>query len=319
LNSTFGFGATKQYQTVNNDQEMPIEGISGDPISNGFKSAIVPDKYYPTSFSITNAAKAKKMLVYTDSKADICGVTCNNNGAKLVSLSFALGNMGDDQQRLELLDKSIYWLENEVASLKPAITVDKSDLNFDDTEVNSTGAKTIIISNKGNADLNIEGLNFTGADAGAFSYVAMTFPQAVAPNADLVVMVKFAPTAVKDCAAKLNVLSDDTDKPEVSINLTGKGIASSVQTDAGFVCNVSLTPNPVTTSSEITYTTTGVVNAVIRINDAQGKVVAEVYNGLLNNGTYNYTLNTNNLSSGNYFITAQFDGKWETVPFVIVK
>ncbi len=319
LNTTFGFGATKQFKILNNDQEMPIEGISGDPITNGFLSSLTPDKYYPTSFNITNTAKAQKVFVYTDSKADIAGIRCDNNGAKIVALGFAFANMTDDQQRLELLEKSLYWLENEVASLKPAITVDKTALEFGNTEVNSTNAKTVTITNTGKADLNIEGFNFTGADASSFSYVPMTFPQVVKPNDNLVAMVKFVPTTEKACVAKLNILSDDPDKAEVSVDLTGTGTASSVQTDAGFVCNVSLTPNPVTTSSEVSYTTTGTVNALIRIIDAQGKVVAEVYNGLLNSGNYNYTLNTNNLSSGNYFITAEFDGKFETVPFVIVK
>jgi hypothetical protein len=319
LNSTFGFGTTKQFKIVNNDQEMPIEGISGDNLTNGYQASLTIDNSFPTSFTISDAAKATKTLVYSDSKTEIAGVKCDKNGTKLIALGFSFANMLDDQQRLELLEKSIYWLENVVASLKPTITVDKSTIAFGNTEVESTSAKTITITNTGNGDLSVEGLNITGADASAFSFVNMTFPSIIPPNENLVVMAKFTPNTPKEFTAQLNILSNDTDKPELAVELTGTGTSNSVETEAGFICSIAMTPNPVTTSSQVTYTTTGAVNAVIRINDAQGKVVAEVYNGILNSGTYNYILNTNNLSSGNYFMTAQFDGKWETIPFVIVK
>jgi len=319
LNTTFGFGWSKQFKTLNSDQEIPFEGISADNITNGFTSSLTVDKNFPSSFSINDATKAKKMLVYSDKKSEIAGIKCDNNGTKLVALGFAFANMTEDQKKLELLDKSIYWLENEVANLKPTIAVDKTNLNFGNSEVNATSEKALTISNKGNADLTIDAINVSGTDGSAFKFGNITYPKILKPDEDLVLLVKFSPTTEKDYTAILKVLSDDTDTPELSVDLSGTGIPSSVQTESGSVCSISLSPNPVTTYSQISYNVTGSVSATIRINDAQGKIVAEIYNGILNAGTYNYSLNTNNLSSGNYFITAQFDGKWETVPFVVVK
>lgn len=318
LNTTFGFGATKQFKIANNDNEMPIEGIAGDIITNGFSASLIPDKYWPTSFNITDAAKAKKILVYTDNKTDIAGIRCDNNGTKLVALGFAIGNVFDDQQKLELLENSLNWLESATQEL-PAITVDKEAVDFGSTQVELTTEKSITVTNQGTADLIIDGINITGTDASAFTFESITVPKTITPNGTLVINAIFAPTTEKSYSAILNILSNDESKPEVSVNLAGSGIANAVETEAGSICSISLSPNPVTTYSHVTYKVTGSVNATIRINDAQGKVVAEIYNGILNEGTYNYSLNTSNLSSGNYFITAQFDSKWETVPFVIVK
>ncbi|MEI6090450.1 MAG: choice-of-anchor D domain-containing protein [bacterium] len=320
LKGTFGFGWSKAYKTLNNDQEMPIEGVLGEYITTGFTGALTQDIEWPSVFTITDAAKAKKILVYKDTKTNIAGVTSDDNGAKVVALGFAIGNMTDAKEvKLDLLEKSLYWLENEVAALKPSIAVDKTELIFSGTEVNTTAEKTITISNKGTTDLVLEGFNITGTDASAFKFANISFPKTVTIDEDFVTIVKFTPTVEQSYSAVLKIESNDPDQSEFSVDLAGTGIASGVETEAGFICSVSLSPNPVAVSSQLTYTATGTVNAVIRINDAQGKVVAEVYNGLLNAGTYNYTLNTNNLSSGNYFITAQFDGKWETIPFVIVK
>lgn len=319
LNDTYGFSWSKQYKTLNSEQKMPIEGVTGEYISNGFDGSLTKDKQWPSVFTITNEIRAKKILVYKDANTNIAAVACNYKGKKLIALGFAIANIIQNEQKLDLLKKSIYWLENDVTSIKPGIEVDKTEINYGNLEVDVIKDTTLIISNTGTADLKIEEINISGTDAEVFSFDAIEFPKFLQPNENINVTVRFAPTEEKLYTAKLNILSDDLDKPEVSVDLSGNAIANSVVTDAGFVCTISVSPNPVTNNSVITYKATGLVDAVIRISDAQGRVMAEVYNGLLNEGSYNYSLNSRDLSSGNYFITAQFDGKLETLPFVVVK
>jgi hypothetical protein len=211
------------------------------------------------------------------------------------------------------------WNCIEASELKPVIAIDNKDIAFGNTTVDITNEKAIKISNSGAEDLSIEGINISGEDESAFKFDEISFPQVVKPGGSFEVKLRFLPKAVKEYSAPLKILSNDKYKPVISVNLTGTGTSSSVETPSGAICNISISPNPVTNYSQITYTITATVNTIIRINDTQGRVVEEICNGLLNSGTYNYTLNTGNLPSGKYFITAQFDSKWETVPFVVTK
>ncbi|MEI6090469.1 MAG: choice-of-anchor D domain-containing protein [bacterium] len=319
LKNTYGFGWSKQFKTLNTEQVMPIEGITGDAISNGFIGSLKKDKQWPSVFTITDDAKAKKTLVYKDDKTNIAAVASDIEGKKLVALGFSFANMTDDQKKLDLFNKSIYWLEKGISSIDLRLDVDKTEINYGDLTVESAKDTMLTISNAGSDDITLEEINISGTNPEGFSFEVTGIPKVIHPAESFYVTVRFAPTVAKPYAAKLNILSNSVKYPEISVNLLGNGTANSVRTDAGFICSISMSPNPVTSSSEITYIVTGLVNAVIRISDAQGRVVAEIYNGLLNAGSYDYSLNTRDLSSGNYFITSEFDGKSETLPFVVVK
>jgi hypothetical protein len=228
---------------------------------------------------------------------------------------FLVGVVGQSQESF------IYQVLNciEAKETKPTIAIDNKDIAFGNTQVEITNDEALTISNTGAEDLSIDAINISEDDESVFKFDEISFPKLLKPGDNFEVLVKFTPKMVKDYSAVLKILSNDKYKSEVSVNLIGTGTSSSVETPSGAICNISISPNPVTNYSQINYTVTATVNAVIRINDAQGRVVEEIYNGLLNSGTYNYTLNTSNLSSGKYFITAQFDGEWETLPFVIAK
>ena len=55
------------------------------------------------------------------------------------------------------------------------------------------------------------------------------------------------------------------------------------------------------------------------VYDITGKVVAELINGSMNAGTYNYDLNASNFGSGVYFYRLNAEGFTETKKMILVK
>ena len=55
--------------------------------------------------------------------------------------------------------------------------------------------------------------------------------------------------------------------------------------------------------------TDDIKNAKIYVQNVVGKIVKEVYQGEMNNSDYKFVLNTNELSAGIYFVSAELDGK----------
>lgn len=60
-------------------------------------------------------------------------------------------------------------------------------------------------------------------------------------------------------------------------------------------------------------------NVKMNLYDANGNMIQEVYNGNMNKGPQELTINTDNLKSGVYFYSIEFNGKTERKQFTVVK
>ena len=58
-------------------------------------------------------------------------------------------------------------------------------------------------------------------------------------------------------------------------------------------------------------------DAVIKLVDAQGRIVEQVYNGNLQSGQHNFELNSADKTRGTYFVVIELDGKPKALPWVI--
>jgi len=66
-------------------------------------------------------------------------------------------------------------------------------------------------------------------------------------------------------------------------------------------------PNPAKQSTVINYTVPAKSNVNISLYDMQGRVIKSLVNGILEAGSYTYTLNVGNLTNGMYFYKMQTD------------
>ena len=82
--------------------------------------------------------------------------------------------------------------------------------------------------------------------------------------------------------------------------------------------NWSLYPNPSENGvSNLSCSTILSHDAVIKLVDAQGRIVEQVYNGNLQSGQHSFELNPADKPRGTYFVVIELDGKPQALPWVI--
>ena len=104
---------------------------------------------------------------------------------------------------------------------QPNIIVSDKSYNFNDTPITTHSNWNFSISNTGNSDLKINGID---SDNPAFTVTPMAFPQNIAPGKTLDVAVSFTPKDEKSYIGILTIKSNDPDSPNISISLSGNGI-----------------------------------------------------------------------------------------------
>lgn len=100
--------------------------------------------------------------------------------------------------------------------------------------------KTFVVQNTGTGDLIISGMNFTGNNAGDFTFVnPPVYPATIAAGASLTITAKYAPVLVGNSTATLNVYNNDYNEniydfavkataasPEIDVMANGNSIAA---------------------------------------------------------------------------------------------
>ena len=102
----------------------------------------------------------------------------------------------------------------------PSIGVDPTSLDFGTVERNISSNLTLVVTNSGNADLDISSIGFTGTGNGYFSVASPAVPLTVTPGDSAEVVVSFTPTAggtFNNVVMTLNNNSPDHAEQEVPI------------------------------------------------------------------------------------------------------
>ena len=103
---------------------------------------------------------------------------------------------------------------------RPRIAFDISAIDFGPTPVGFMSESSIIITNYGEADLNVSGIV---PDHGDFTIIE-SFPQTLAPWTTSVVTARFSPTATGVVSAYAVISSDDPDAPTIYFPFDGEGV-----------------------------------------------------------------------------------------------
>ena len=109
-----------------------------------------------------------------------------------------------------------------VAAPAPTLTLSSSSVFFPAQPVGSTSAPiNVVLTNTGNATLNILGLS----SSGDFGYAGCGFPRALAPGASCNFAITFSPQVVGTQIGAIQIQSDAAGSPH-SISLTGSGLST---------------------------------------------------------------------------------------------
>jgi len=126
---------------------------------------------------------------------------------------------------------------NWIASLRPRPTVSVSPLSWDFGAVN-VGTEslplTVTVANTGCANLSLGTLYLSGSDAAQFRIQNdQCSNQTIPPGGSRTVEVVFKPTSVGTKTATLVIPSNDPERPQVEVSLTGTGVVPTLSVDAG--------------------------------------------------------------------------------------
>ncbi len=216
----------------------------------------------------------------------------------------------------------------------PGIAIlDSSVLNFGVDSIADPSAQTFFkLMDTSASQVIVKSATFKGTGAGAFSLVSpTTFPFTLAARNNTTFVVKFTPAAEQLYSATLEILYQDSVTSEkdsvLTIAMSGTGIKKkpitggvSASSPASF--DLTIMPNPFTSSTQITVTAREAGSASFEIRDLLGK---EVYSSnklsLGVNEKYNYSLDANalHLVPGTYFVIVRSAGDELTRKVIYVK
>jgi hypothetical protein len=329
-----GVEYSRFFGLVNGNQlsGLPITGVSGDDISSGitfmlneaYSSSYQHYARYATCFSLNGNTNAIPFLEVSNptsqqltTQNNKIGIKLDNAGQRTIFVCIPFDPVNNPNRDL-LFKNMLTWLKGEgTQAMGPKISLNATQVTFSKTEIGKTETKVVSITNDGDEKLTVSEINFKygtyfSADAGAL-------PLNIDAGQTVNLNITFAPTEAISYQDEITLVSNDKTNPSVVISLAGTGdTPSSVPGEISNVFKMTVTPNPVVSSSVVEFTNLkGSTKVNIDLIDATGKVVNSLFNGATTGASVG--LNANELSSGTYFIRANVDGKTTQLPVIITK
>lgn len=311
-----GLGIGLQSTATRNDgtyyTAFNVTGVNNDVIGDGWSGrANQPTSAWPFAMAsqdlITLSTNTCVSWLYADSKpVNISGVRCEQAGSKVVFSTVGPEHINDATARKTMVQKVLDWLLSTDNTPKPEIALSSSTLNFGNVMVGETKKMTFTITNSGDADLVLNSVELSGADAVDFDitegYIS-SGTVTVKPAGTYSVEVSFTPSTVKSTYnGSVTISANAASNP---VALRGGGTVSSVETDVvsetGAISMRLSGQNPVADRSMIVLNASEKVT--VTMIDATGRTVATLFNGIAS-GAETLEINAAALVSGAYTVVA---------------
>lgn len=203
-------------------------------------------------------------------------------------------------------DRNLYHREFKPAAPgKPGITISTDYLNFGEVTYPETGELTLTIESTGSSDLEVKSATLTGS-GDVFSFVDEPgTPAAIlAPGSSFEIDLLFAPEADSTYTCELIIESTDPDNPQITVTLTGHGRISGIDDNDYLRPGMSIYPNPTgkTMCLNIENPSPLPQSSEAIIYDNTGKVVKNLYRGILEPGENAFRFDISGLASGQYIL-----------------
>lgn len=219
----------------------PAPVISVQPDSFDFGDIFV-DSSATASFTITNSGNADlEVSAVTPGGPDageflVSGITfplsIPPNGTSGFDVTFDPTAVGEKNATITVTSNDpannaleISLRARAVPRPAPVISVSPDSFDFSSITIGTRKTQEFTIFNTGDAVLTVQALTILGNNADEFSLRAPEPPLAIQPGDSQAVSVIFAPMITGDKQAALAITSDDPATPEITVNLTGKGVS----------------------------------------------------------------------------------------------
>lgn len=307
-----------------------IQGVSGDPISDGVNvTANQSNQYYNLYTDVLQLAlgtNAVPIFSYDNNAQYIGGVRVQTNDTRIVFTTFGLEAISNTTARNQIAQKIMDWLTATIApepKLELIQTTTENVISFDQVEVGKSKAHTFKIRNSGAADLVVTEIAMDAADVAEFGDVFVITdggqtPITIAPGEEHPVTIEFRPKKVEDVqAAVFHIRSNGGD---VDLTVMGDGVRA-LSIEPSDVSNARLSlrvaPNPVSSEATIMANVNTTAPADLMLLDARGSQVLHVARSL--RGERSISLDASSIPSGVYRLVLRSGTEHVSVPVVVVK
>lgn len=340
LQTEMGISATGTIYNYVQDNQLytfELKGMADTPFS-GLR--LDGNKVYSQSFAVYQqymdamklGANAKAIpLLYNSADATVFPMVGYENeaGGKIVYSAVNFGvigaNSADQTQRNALYNAVVEWFEGGESSGSGILTTSIGDgtIKFDDTYIDEFNYYDLEVTNTGDKELNLTGVQLLNNSSNAFSIASGGGGFTLDPKASKTIKIMFNPKAEGNFTATLRLISDATNN-EVDINIEAAAVINSVKDGVSgneSIFTMQVGPNPIISAGTISYSINGASSRNVKIDlvNSKGLVVAQIVNGTVATGTHTIDLNSNDFSSGNYYLIGTADGYSTQLPVVIIK
>ncbi|MEI6598494.1 MAG: T9SS type A sorting domain-containing protein, partial [bacterium] len=198
-------------------------------------------------------------------------------------------------------------------------------------KVKKATSKTVDLKifNDGDKELTIQQfkMDLTMPDNDRFTFAqGMNYPFFVKVKDSVTVKVKFAATIDEERVynGKIIVECDAKNDPQFSIDLKGEigpfvGVDEPIAvTGENFSMNIS--PNPASDNSELTCNLqNGSAKMNLYLTDLSGAKLMQISQTVMNSVEQKFSISTQALANGKYFVVAEIDGKTFVTNFIVSK
>ncbi|MBI5375978.1 MAG: choice-of-anchor D domain-containing protein [Candidatus Schekmanbacteria bacterium] len=176
-----------------------------------------------SDFKLNSSAPAVSFTVAANNSVEIA-VDYTPSSAAASSATLQIASSDPDEATVSV---NLSGTGSSVA--QPDINVLPAALDFGTEVVGTTKTLTAAISNIGNADLTVTGLSISGSSDFSLNSSTPSVSFTVAANNSVEIAVDFTPSSAAASSATLQIASSDPDEATVSVNLSGTGTDTTIQ------------------------------------------------------------------------------------------
>ncbi len=200
-----------------------------------------------------------------------------------------------------------------------------TEFDFGPVAMGSHSDQSLYITNTGANNLTIFQTKWEGDPENRDQFKFIDNSQKVPtlePNDMHAIKIRFSPLEAKQYGVVLKIVSNDPVNGNASISFQGSGFDPTSVKDGSYgndMLTIKASPNPVAANTKLTYKVSKAGYLDLVVVDAQGKLVAQLFQGFIDEGEFTTYFEGNEVAAGVYYIIGKINGKVTRLPLLILK
>ncbi|MFH1049814.1 MAG: Omp28-related outer membrane protein [bacterium] len=313
-----------------------LSGVGGDPISQDFgvKTEGNLIQYLVNLLKITDVENVRPILHFTNDgkkvqtinsvrdtsdikgKDAIFAVRVRHENTRSVLMGLNPYVIVNAASRQNLITNIMKWLDNT----GPELDLNQGTLDYEYVLINEEKTLPVVMFNPSEEDLTISDISIDGMDAYAFEIDnSNPLPLTISTGKYKNFLVKFKPIATQNYKASLNITSNATMNPDITLDIVGSAGTTEIPEISYKNDMFRIYPNPTSGETRLVLNSYQLQNNDIKISvfGITGNKLQDI--SVSFNKSSELLIDLTDLANGTYYIKAEINGKQYIEPLVIIK